>query len=142
MDDEGGYVGRWMEGALLVGLMVFAAACEGEDALGPGEYPVFEIEQAGEIFHLAVADETVAATLEALRQSGEAAGVISGALLPGDGGFNAPYSWHVDPETVEVVDVAMELCDGRPSFVEEELEYWLGTVKRYCPWGPKVVGRK
>jgi hypothetical protein len=34
----------------------------------------------------------------------------------------------------------MELCDGRPSMVEADLPYWLGTVKRFCPWGAKVVG--
>lgn len=133
---------RWMEGAILVALAMSAAGCGKDDPVSPGEHPIFEIEQAGERFHIAVADEAVAATLEALRLSGQAAGVINGELLAGDGGFNQPWSWHMDPATIEVVDMSMELCDGRPSFVEDELEYWLQTVKRYCPWGPKVVGRR
>ena len=133
---------RWLERAFVAGVLVFAGACDSEDPLYPDHYPVFEIEQAGERFRVEVADEDVAATLDALRVSGEPASVLMGELVAGDGGFNGPYGWHLDPETVEVVDMAIELCDGKPSFVEEDLEYWLETVERYCPWGPKVVGRK
>ncbi|MEO3993764.1 MAG: hypothetical protein QN229_05640 [Desulfurococcaceae archaeon TW002] len=41
----------------------------------------------------------------------------------GDGGFNKSWGWHLDPDTVEVADVTIELCDGMPSFVESELDY-------------------
>lgn len=68
-------------------------------------------------------------------------GVISGELLPGDGGFNEPWSWHLDPATVHAPDFAIEVCDGRPSMVEGDLGYWLGTLGQFCPWGAKVVAR-
>jgi hypothetical protein len=35
--------------------------------------------------------------------------------------------------------MAIELCDGRPSFVEESLFYWLLTVGSYCPWSSQIV---
>jgi hypothetical protein len=35
-----------------------------------------------------------------------------------------------------------ELCDGRPSFVEADLAYWLGTVGRFCPWASYVYAEK
>lgn len=62
-----------------------------------------------------------------------------GELMQGDGGFNRPWSWHLKPESVRMVEVSIELCDGTPSFVESELEYWLETVKSYCPWGGKII---
>ncbi|MEM1665102.1 MAG: hypothetical protein QXQ31_04010 [Zestosphaera sp.] len=62
--------------------------------------------------------------------------------MRGDGGFNKPWSWHLDPDTVEVADATIELCDGMPSFVESELEYWLNVVKRYCPWNTKVIAEE
>ncbi|MEM4471678.1 MAG: hypothetical protein QXN61_05775, partial [Zestosphaera sp.] len=42
----------------------------------------------------------------------------------------------------EVADATIELCDGMPSFVESELEYWLNVVKRYCPWNTKVIAEE
>jgi hypothetical protein len=66
-------------------------------------------------------------------------GVISGQLAAGDGGFNAPWSWHLVPSSVTAPDLAIELCDGRPSFVQNDLTYWMQSVKQFCPWGARVV---
>jgi hypothetical protein len=60
-----------------------------------------------------------------------------GPLRPGDGGFNAPWSWHFDPERVRMAEVAIEVCDGRPSYVEAHLDDFL---RGYCPWSARVVG--
>ena len=46
-----------------------------------------------------------------------------------------------DPASITTPDFAMELCDGEPSFVQEELDYYLASVKFYCPWGAKVIAR-
>ncbi|MCS7083111.1 MAG: hypothetical protein N2561_07235 [Bacteroidetes bacterium] len=70
--------------------------------------------------------------------------IISGELRAGDGGFNRDpqtgrrWSWHLDPQTVVFAEVAIELCDGLPSHVEANLPYWLGTVRRFCPWSAFV----
>lgn len=49
--------------------------------------------------------------------------------------YNVGYSWHIDPNDVEFVDITMELCDGLPSDVEA------GTISgdRYCPWSGRVT---
>jgi hypothetical protein len=60
----------------------------------------------------------------------------SGAIRPGDGGHNTGWSWHV--ANVSLVEAAIELCDGRPSMVEANLDYWLNTVGRFCPWSSYV----
>jgi hypothetical protein len=52
-----------------------------------------------------------------------------------DGGVNTGYSWHIDPASFEWAELTMELCDGRPSFVQD------GTLTSdiFCPWSGVVV---
>lgn len=133
-----GYGMRKRRGAWFMAAVVVFAACD--DATGPAGGARFEVEVAGERFVLHVEGASQIADLEARMTSGQE-GVINGEIESGDGGFNAPWSWHMVPSTVHTADMAIELCDGRPSLVEDDLPYWLGTVKRYCPWGAKVVRR-
>lgn len=122
-------------------LLAGATACESsptEDA-GRRATTSFVIDVTGTRFTLRAADPEAIAALRARMASGER-GVILGRIQRGDGGFNAPWSWHVDPATVEVPDMAMELCDGQPGFVEENVDEFVDTVRYYCPWNAKVVG--
>jgi len=64
---------------------------------------------------------------------------VIGELVIGDGGFNSPWSWHIDPDQVTMTDFAIELCDGTPSDVENNLPYWLFQVEIFCPWSSKVI---
>lgn len=52
-----------------------------------------------------------------------------------DDGVNTGYSWHIDPVTFEWAELTMEVCDGRPSYVED------GTLTSdfFCPWSAEVV---
>lgn len=114
------------------------AGCDSSTA--PSGNPAFTIEASDEQFTVEVATVAQAAELQARLDAGEA-GVVNGELLAGDGGFNEPWSWHMDPATVHAVDAAIEVCDGRPSMMEDDLDYWLQTVERFCPWGARVVAR-
>lgn len=111
-----------------------------EDAVQPGESVLFTIEVSGETFQARVFDQDVIDDLDARLGAGTE-GVIIGNLTSGDGGFNAPWSWHWEPSTVEVADLAIEVCDGRPSMVEDDLPYWIDTVGAFCPWGATVIAR-
>jgi hypothetical protein len=62
----------------------------------------------------------------------------TGTLRAGDGGSNAPWSWHLDPATVRLVEMAIEICDGRPS----DVEMHQGDFPTYCPWGARIVARR
>jgi hypothetical protein len=64
---------------------------------------------------------------------------VMGRLVIGNGGFNSPWSWHLDPDHVTMAEFAIELCDGTPSEVEHNLAYWLFQVETFCPWSSKVV---
>lgn len=51
---------------------------------------------------------------------------------------DAQWSWHTEPTPVSFADLTIELCDGRPSDVEGDIDYWVNTVGQYCPWSAVV----
>jgi hypothetical protein len=120
-------------------LAVALVACD-DTNVEPDEAAVFTVEVAGQRFKVKAEGENAVAALNQRMQAGTE-GVIHGKLVRGNGGFNSPWSWHLDPSSITAPDLAMELCDGEPDFVESELDYYLDSVKFYCPWGAKVVAR-
>lgn len=127
--------GKWALVLITIGLV----ACD-EGVTQPQTAVHYTIEVSGEQFQARVLDAGVIEDLDDRLASGHE-GVILGSLIAGDGGFNAPWGWHWDPSTVEAADAVIELCDGRPSMVDEDLAYWIGTVGTFCPWGATVVAR-
>lgn len=125
--------------ATLATVLLFVAGCgDSPTDTGPA---TFRVDVSGETFRVRATDQATVEALEARMMSG-LRGVISGQLVHGDGGFNGPWSWHLDPETLDVPDAAIELCDGRPSMVENDLDYWFESVGRFCPWSALVTGRE
>ncbi len=67
--------------------------------------------------------------------------IVNGVIALGWGGFNVDFqskrswSWHFIPETISFADVTIEVCDARPSYVEDQLDQWIHNVGMYCPWG-------
>jgi len=130
---------RWIPRGIVAACTLLAAPACSDDPAEP--LPVtFVVEVSGERFNIRATEPAAIADLEARRLSG-ARGVLLGTLVAGDGGFNSPWSWHLDPTSIEVADAAIELCDGRPSMVEEDTAYWIGTVGQFCPWGARVESR-
>lgn len=65
---------------------------------------------------------------------------INGEIARGNDGYNGDWSWHFVENRWTLAEISTEVCDGRPSFVEEELDYWIDQVGRFCPWSSRVVG--
>lgn len=99
--------------------------------------PEFTIEIVGERFVLRLTDPQ---TIERARANlrGQNQMFPSGPLRPGSGGFNAPWTWHLDPDQTRFVEAAIEICDGRPSYVEAHQP----DYPTYCPWGARVVAER
>ena len=118
-----------------VATLLLVAACTNDVA-----------ERAFTDFVVAVGDETfvvraqtpemIQAGLDLLNGRGQRFPI--GPLRTGDGGFNAPWSWHIDPASLKFTEVAIEVCDGTPSYVETHVEEYARVG--YCPWGGRIVG--
>ena len=67
-------------------------------------------------------------------QAGGPARIPNGRVVAG-AGVNTGWSWHL--EDVEFVEVAIELCDGRPTDVERQGSQFGGG--RFCPWSARVL---
>jgi len=122
--------------------LLLLLAC-GDDPVAPdlqgGVLATFT--DADEEFHVWVTKESTIEQLFALRDGESRANIPNGPLLrgPGPGDHNDPWSWHYDPARVQMAELTIEICDGRPSFVEDNLDAFVEDVGRYCPWGAELV---
>lgn len=116
-------------------LLIFSPLLMG-GGRGGGRY--FLVDVSGERFVIYVTDgETIRLAEDNLRGLNNL--FPTGELERGDGGFNKPWGWHLRPHTVRMVEFSIEVCDGLPSYVEKELDYWVDTVGRYCPWSGRII---
>jgi hypothetical protein len=76
----------------------------------------------------------VIAKVEAeLKQPIDKRHMISGRIASGnEGNFN--WHWHFIPGEWNLADLATEVCDGTPQYVEDHRDDWIKNVKYYCPW--------
>ena len=96
---------------------------------------------SGEQFNVFVTNAQTIAQLFALRNGTGTATIPSARIHrgAGAGNHNAPYTWYLDPADIEMASATIELCDGRPSYVEDNVGEYVDVVKRYCPWGATLV---
>jgi hypothetical protein len=125
-----------MKRALILSFtLILTLSCSGESPTEPqGQF--FTVEVAGERFRMLVTDpETIRLARE--NYEGRNQRFPIGNIQRGSGGFNEPWSWSYIPDSIRMVEVAIEVCDGRPSYVNDHLDDYLRVG--YCPWGARVV---
>jgi hypothetical protein len=118
-------------------LLLAAVGCNNDDApTSPGSGRIFRVRVGADEFRMRATDpETIRLAMENL--AGGNARHPHGPIASGDGGFNSPWSWHLVPESVRMVELSIEVCDGSPSHVEAHRADYLASG--YCPWGARVV---
>jgi hypothetical protein len=122
-----------MAPALLLCLAAGHAACGGTSPTAPSESALVTFQVAGEQFRVQLdSEDQVDAARRA--QQGGAARIPSGRIVMGTS-ENTSWSWHL--EDLTFVEVAIELCDGRPSDVERGGTEFGGG--RFCPWNASIV---
>lgn len=52
--------------------------------------------------------------------------------------YRRQWSWHVS-DVEGFGDMAIEVCDGWPAFVESDVDYWVNNVGAICFWSYTVV---
>jgi hypothetical protein len=66
--------------------------------------------------------------------------MIIGKIARGNGDRNGKWSWHFIPGDWSFAEMAIEVCDATPSYIEENLDAWLKSPVTFCPWASYVTG--
>jgi len=121
-----------MRRLLLLIPLLLVAGCA---ATAPGN-PIAVFEVAGsETYKVELATPELVQHAEDLLAGKPVAAIPLGNVVRDDAGVNEPWSWHIDPATLEFAEVTIEVCDGLPSYVEGRTV----TSEQYCPWSAKVI---
>jgi len=62
---------------------------------------------------------------------------IHGVIERGNDGYNMNWSWHFKRNEWNLVEFSIEVCDGDPRYVEENVDDYLSVG--YCPWMAVVI---
>ena len=125
-----GHIMRRVLTAAFLALLI--AAC-GTSPTAPTDTAIVTFAVVDETFRVQITGARQIAAARAA-QAGGTANIPNGRVVAG-AGVNTGWSWHL--EDVAFAEVAIELCDGRPSDVERQGPQYGGG--RYCPWGARVV---
>jgi len=122
--------------AIAVAVVVVAAVAIVIAVTSQGQRnPVATFQVVDETYKIELATPELVAHAEALLAGENVSAIPNGVVVRDDPGPNAPWSWHIDPATLDFADMTIEVCDGLPSYVEDEIV----TSDRYCPWSAKVI---
>ncbi|MEP6842947.1 MAG: hypothetical protein ABJA11_05465 [Pseudolysinimonas sp.] len=98
-------------------------------------YPVATFEVAGvETYKIELMTPALLKHAEQLLKGEKVSAIPLGRVVR-SAGVNKPWSWHIDPKTLQFADFTIEVCDGLPSYVEDHTV----TSPDYCPWSAKVI---
>ena len=129
--------------AIWASLLLTSVGCDtasnDDGQLSGGVLATFNVESEveSEQFKIWITKETTIQQVLNLRDGKSNANIPNGALRRNSGkdNYNAPWSWHVDPEEIAMAEATIEVCDGNPSFIEDDIDYWVDIVGHFCPWG-------
>ncbi|EAR25578.1 hypothetical protein A20C1_04906 [marine actinobacterium PHSC20C1] len=120
-----------MTAAVLAIATLSLAGC----GLGPQPtVATFEV-AGGEQYKIELATPELIEHAKALLAGENLAAIPNGVVVRGDSSVNEPWSWHIDPTTLEFANVTIGVCDGIPQYVEDEIV----TSDRFCPWSARVI---
>jgi hypothetical protein len=67
---------------------------------------------------------------------------IAGTVVKAPRRYNRPWSWHLDPKTIEFVTNSTEVCDASVIDVERHLNEIGGDFlprAHWCPWRSRLI---
>ena len=101
----------------------------------PDRNPVATFQVIDETYKIELATPELVEHAQALLDGEQVAAIPNGTVVRGDSGVNAPWSWHIDPQSLEFAEITIEVCDGLPSYVEDEIV----TSPNFCPWSAQII---
>ncbi len=120
-------------------MLIFPISCgvtEGTQLSG-GILATFDV--LGESYNIFITSPSAIEQVLALKNGTSSANIPNGKLVRGQVSYNKPWSWHIDPQDITMVEMTVEIYDGLPSHVEADLDYWTDTVGRFAPWQAELT---
>ncbi len=119
---------------LLTVLVASGALLSGCVQPGP-TVATFEVAGGPQTYKIELATPELIDHAKRLMAGEDIAAIPNGLIVRDDPSINEPWSWHIDPASLEFADVTTEVCDGLPEYVED------GTLTSpyYCPWSTKII---
>lgn len=116
-------------------------ACSGVSPKDKDEYVRFEFKTTGNEHFFARTSEpkVIDKAREQLSKPVKDRNLFINGVIKRGTAFNNGWSWHFVPDKWSLVEMSIEVCDGRPSYVEENINYWVDDVGRFCPFSSYVV---
>ena len=122
-----------LNAAFVAAIALSGLSCS--DSTDPGTSARFTFRDplTQDIVRLEISDPQGVDQAEELLGSGVAMWAI-GTPRRDNGGFNAPWTWHIDPATVSFAEVTIEACQVAASMIADDLDYWI-NFGQACIWG-------
>lgn len=132
---------RFISLVLAVSVIIFGCDSSGGSPGDDTRYFRFVHTSDSSTYVAATTDSAALAQVEAQLQKPfeQRTKFISGPIAHGDGGHNDGYPWHFVEGEWQLTQVAVEVCDGHPTYVSQNVDYFVEEVGRYCPWSSRVL---
>jgi hypothetical protein len=118
-------------------LSLLCSCSKSSPTLSGGILVTFNVQ--GETYKVFITNEDTIEEVFAVQRGESDATIPSGRLVRGSVFYNKPWKWHIDSEDIHMAEMTIELCDGLPSHVEADLDYWVDTVGHFCPWSARIL---
>lgn len=132
-------------------LVLLAGVACGDDTAAPAEprdgaIVTFAFDQLPDTLRVHVRDSATIAEAERRVATGTGSRMPVGPIVRG-AGVDARYPFHYLPDSVRLLDLAMEICDGRPMRTPAQVtEFFLLSTGNanapratWCPWGAHPI---
>ncbi|MDT8307088.1 MAG: calmodulin-binding protein [Anaerolineae bacterium] len=114
-----------------------AAQSPAEIAYFRFDYPPYP-----ETFVFQLNDPAKIAQARQILQGDQSTPHVLGTIVKEPVPYNAPWRYHLEPETIEFFHSAIEVCDANISYVEAHLDEVCGAFLpgcEWCPWGSRLL---
>lgn len=111
--------------------------------VAPAYFSVMDNVKENNIFVIELRDAAkIAHARELIANPSRQRSHVIGTVVKESRDYNRPWSFHLDPASIDFFETAVEVCDASASMVEEHLDEVGGAFLpdgRWCPWGSKLV---
>ena len=67
---------------------------------------------------------------------------VHGRIIKRSAPYNPAWSYHLDPDSIAFFEMAIEVCDAHPAYVEDHLDEACGAFLpgcHWCPWASRLT---